>query len=44
MKMKNTITNYINRFDKNLHININNVSYTEYENKAQIYIDFKNKT
>jgi len=41
--MKNTIVKYINRFDKNLHININDVSYTEYENKAQIYIDFKNQ-
>tara|TARA_R110000744_G_C19045888_1_gene527225 strand:+ start:49 stop:594 length:546 start_codon:yes stop_codon:yes gene_type:complete len=45
--MKNTIVNhivnYVKTFDKNIKINLSNVDFTDYENKSEIYIDFKNQ-
>ena len=41
--MKKTIVNYVNTFDKKLKINLLNVEFNDYENKSEIYIDFKNQ-
>tara|TARA_R110000851_G_C12777594_1_gene534934 strand:+ start:47 stop:589 length:543 start_codon:yes stop_codon:yes gene_type:complete len=41
--IKEIIVNYVNKFDKNIKINLFNVEFIDYKNQSEIYIDFKNQ-